>query len=193
MLAFVSRISVDTLLVGNMGYRMYVASGATDQSRAEVEWPTLLLIILCWLAYGLLTWSWQWLGWWIVAPAGAYLLCFYGSLQHEAVHGHPTRSALFNEALVHLPIGLVFPYRRYKCSHLTHHNNDHLTDPVRDPESFYLDPQACKRMGSAGRLLALMSLPICKARSVCSVAFCRRESASRMQVSRSRGPSTMLK
>lgn len=110
--------------------------------KTGIEWRTLLLAVLCWLAYGLLTYFWQDLGWLIVAPVGAYLLCFYGSLQHEAVHGHPTRWDLVNEVLVSLPIGLLFPYRRYKTMHITHHNNDHLTDPARDPESSYLEPQA---------------------------------------------------
>ena len=125
---------------------MAVASKATGRPGAVAEWPTLLVIVLCWLTYGLLTWFWQDLGWWIVTPAGAYVLCLYGSLQHEVVHGHPTRSALVNETLVHLPIGLMFPFRRYKATHQAHHDTDHLTYPGEDPESNYLDPQACNRM-----------------------------------------------
>jgi fatty acid desaturase len=39
-------------------------------------------------------------------------------------------------------VTLWFPYRRYKALHLKHHDNDHLTEPGIDPESFYLDPQA---------------------------------------------------
>ncbi|MGI9462918.1 MAG: fatty acid desaturase, partial [Aestuariivirgaceae bacterium] len=100
-----------------------------------------MLVVLCWLAYGLLTYFWQSLGWLFLVPAGGFVLCLYGSLQHEAVHGHPTRYSLINEALVSLPIGVLFPYRRYKILHTIHHNNDHLTDPTRDPESSYLEPQ----------------------------------------------------
>jgi fatty acid desaturase len=69
----------------------------------------------------------------IVAP----LVTLHSSLQHEALHGHPTRSAALNEALVFLPLGLLFPYRRFKALHLKHHNNAALTDPYDDPESFY--------------------------------------------------------
>ena len=58
----------------------------------------------------------------------------HSSLQHEALHGHPTRSAALNEALVFLPLGLLFPYRRFKMLHLRHHNNSALTDPYDDPE-----------------------------------------------------------
>src|SRR6185436_7955268 len=61
----------------------------------------------------------------------------HSSLQHEALHGHPTRSAAVNEALVSLPLGLLFPYRRFKMLHLRHHNDATLTDPYDDPESFY--------------------------------------------------------
>jgi fatty acid desaturase len=77
-----------------------------------------------------------------VAPLGAFLVCLHGSLQHEALHGHPTSSRLLNEILVFPPISLWFPYRRYRALHLKHHDNDHVTDPELDPESYYLDPQA---------------------------------------------------
>jgi fatty acid desaturase len=102
----------------------------------------VVLIAAVWSAYGLVTFFWRELGWFLAAPLGAYVICMIGSLQHEAVHGHPTRSARVNEALVWLPVGLLYPYRRYKAMHLKHHNNDHLTDPDFDPESYYLDPQA---------------------------------------------------
>ncbi|NNE24073.1 MAG: fatty acid desaturase [Rhizobiales bacterium] len=127
--------------------------GEAVRSKTGIEWRTMLLVMLCWLAYGLLTYFWQDLGWLIVAPAGSYILCFYGSLQHEAVHGHPTRSNLVNEALVALPIGILFPYRRYRTMHITHHNNDHLTDPARDPESSYLEPRMCAGLPAPLRLL----------------------------------------
>jgi fatty acid desaturase len=111
-------------------------------ARLKVEWKTLGLIAGQWLAFGLLIFFWRDLGWWIVAPLGACLVCLHGSLQHEALHGHPTSSRLVNEALVFPPISLWFPYRRYRALHLKHHDNDHLTDPAFDPESYYLDPQA---------------------------------------------------
>ena len=69
----------------------------------------------------------------LVAP----LVTLHSSLQHEALHGHPTRSAALNEALVFLPLGLLFPYRRFKTLHLRHHNDAALTDPYDDPETFY--------------------------------------------------------
>ena len=56
---------------------------------------------------------------------------------HEVLHGHPTRNALVNEAFVFLPIGLVWPFRRFKALHLRHHADERLTDPFDDPESYY--------------------------------------------------------
>ncbi|MEO1328324.1 MAG: fatty acid desaturase [Pseudomonadota bacterium] len=65
-------------------------------------------------------------------------ITLHASLQHEALHGHPTRSALWNEALVFPALNLLFPYRRFKTLHLRHHRDERLTDPYEDPESFYL-------------------------------------------------------
>jgi fatty acid desaturase len=107
------------------------------------------------VAFALLIYFWRELGWWIVAPLGAFLVCLHGSLQHEALHGHPTSSRLFNELLVFPPTGLWFPFRRYRALHLKHHDNDHLTDPEFDPESYYLDPQAWS--GTPGWLKVLYS------------------------------------
>jgi len=103
----------------------------------RVEWPTLGLILLCyglWLAAGV------WL--WPVAPVlalavMAVMTALHSSLVHECLHGHPTRHRLVNEALVTLPLSLIYPYRRYKSTHLAHHNDQRLTDPFDDPESYY--------------------------------------------------------
>ena len=106
----------------------------------KTEWRTLALIGVCyglWLAGGL-----AWAGTnWIVALAGlmmmAPLAAFHTSLQHETIHGHPTRVGWFNELLISLPLAVVFPYRRYRDLHLKHHNDLNLTDPYEDPESYF--------------------------------------------------------
>jgi fatty acid desaturase len=64
-------------------------------------------------------------------------IAMQSSLMHEASHGHPTRNGLWNELLVALPIGLTWPYRRFKSIHLRHHADDRLTDPFDDPESYF--------------------------------------------------------
>lgn len=66
------------------------------------------------------------------------LSALHSSLTHEAIHGHPTNNRLINEALVCFPLSLIYPYRRYRQTHLLHHRNTFITDPFEDPESYYL-------------------------------------------------------
>ncbi|TSE04545.1 fatty acid desaturase, partial [Mesorhizobium intechi] len=102
-----------------------------------IEWPTAVLAFFCygtWLATGFLLWP----SYPILALALlGFVLALQSSIMHEVLHGHPTRSALINEAFVFLPIGLVWPFRRFKTLHLRHHADERLTDPLDDPESYY--------------------------------------------------------
>jgi fatty acid desaturase len=59
------------------------------------------------------------------------------SLQHELLHGHPTRLPWLNALLGAAPLGIWLPYRIYRRSHLEHHAAD-LTHPDGDPESYFL-------------------------------------------------------
>jgi len=88
--------------------------------------------------FATLTWFYHALPWWIVLPAGGYLVAWHGSLQHEAVHGHPTRWHWLNEVLVFPSLWLWMPYRVYRDTHLAHHREQYLTDPLEDPESYYI-------------------------------------------------------
>lgn len=103
----------------------------------RMEWPTLGLILGCyglWLGAGL--WLWPTVP--VLALAVmAVMSALHSSLVHECLHGHPTRNRLVNEALVALPLSLIWPYRRYKATHLAHHHDERLTDPFDDPESWY--------------------------------------------------------
>ncbi len=112
------------------------ASGP-GSGRLSTEWPTWLALAGCYSLWGLALASHAALGWWFALP-GAVLVAFHSSLQHEVLHGHPTRSGVINEALVFPALGLVFPYRRFRELHMRHHNDERLTDPYDDPESFYL-------------------------------------------------------
>jgi fatty acid desaturase len=106
-------------------------------SLKRVELPTLAALAGCYLVWGSATAFHQEFGflWWLPAAVAA---TFHASLQHEVLHGHPTRNALVNEALVFLPLSVLYPYRRFKAMHLKHHNNPLLTDPYDDPESWYV-------------------------------------------------------
>lgn len=115
-----------------------------------VEWPT---VALCVAIYG---------GWLLatlfhdrIAPplrigVGGWLIAWHGSLQHEAIHGHPTRWRRVNTAVAAWPLALWLPYVLYRRGHLAHHATDALTVPGADPESRYLTLPA-GRMGEARR------------------------------------------
>ncbi len=118
---------------------------------SEIEWPTMALLATCYGAFGLVTHNWDALPGWLLFALGAYLTALHGGLQHEAIHGHPTGSRGLNELLVLPSILMWVPYRRYRSQHLTHHNNDMLTDPFEDPESFYLAPEQWRRLPAPAR------------------------------------------
>jgi fatty acid desaturase len=123
---------------------------STGKSR-RLEWPTLLVLAGTYGAFGLLTWFHASLPWWLLLPLGAYTVCLHGSLQHEAVHGHPTSRSWVNEALVLPSLWLWMPFRIYRESHLLHHHNDLLTDPTQDPESYYVTPERWVTFGPLRR------------------------------------------
>lgn len=64
-----------------------------------------------------------------------FLGAWYGSLQHEVIHGHLPRWVAW------LPLNLLLPFERYRTTHLDHHSNQLITDPLEDPESFYMTPE----------------------------------------------------
>ncbi|MDX8459734.1 fatty acid desaturase [Mesorhizobium humile] len=112
-------------------------SSTRRSDNPAVEWPTAILTLFCygaWLATGFLLWPSHPLLALAVLP---FILALQSSIMHEVLHGHPTRNARFNEAFVFLPIGMVWPFRRFKTIHLRHHADERLTDPLDDPESYY--------------------------------------------------------
>lgn len=113
----------------------------TQYSLTNTEWPTVFVIAGMWLSFALLTYFYQQLPLWLIIPLAAYTLTLFGSLQHEVLHRHPTPWQWLNQALVFPAITLWIPFSLYKESHLIHHNNDDLTDPALDPESYYIGEQ----------------------------------------------------
>ena len=125
-----------------------------NSSRApKIEWLTIGLIALVYLTLGMLVSFHAVIPWWVILPVGAYTACLQSSLQHEVLHGHPTRNRFINEALVFIVPHLWLPYGRYRDTHLAHHNDLHLTCPVQDPESYYLLPDDWNGMPGAKRAL----------------------------------------
>lgn len=116
-----------------------------------IEWPTIGLAAAIhggWIALVVFHAS---LPWWAFASLAAVLSAWFGSLQHEIIHGHPTRRADVNALLASPPLWLWLPWPRYRDSHLAHHRDQRLTDPIDDPESRYRTPEAWAALGSVGR------------------------------------------
>jgi fatty acid desaturase len=105
---------------------------------ATVEWPTVALALFIYGGWLTVTWHFTALPLWLSLPLGAVFVVWHSSLQHEVLHGHPTRWRKLNH-LVGLPsLTLWLPYERYRQTHLTHHIDERLTDPLDDPESYYV-------------------------------------------------------
>lgn len=123
-----------------------------------VEWPTVVLAAVIYGGMLALTFLWNRLSPWFILPVGAWLGAWHMSLQHEIIHGHPTRSQRLNDALGFAPIMLWMPYFRYRDSHLGHHRAEWLTDPLSDPESAYHTPERWQQMSRPARWLHLVSV-----------------------------------
>jgi fatty acid desaturase len=124
---------------------------ADGAAARRTEWPTVILALAVYTAFGTLTWFHADLPWWVLLPAGAYLVALHGSLQHEVTHGHPTRWSAVNRALVLPSLWLWIPYPLYRATHLAHHDDGNLTTPGIDPESYYVTPDEWRRLGALAR------------------------------------------
>ena len=74
-------------------------------------------------AFVALTWFHASLPLWALIPCAAYVIAWHGSLQHEALHGHPTRWKWVNKAIAAWPLNGWLPYDIYRSSHLLHHRD----------------------------------------------------------------------
>ena len=130
-----------------------VSHPMVERPAVMVEWPTVAVAAAVYAGFALLTLAYHDLPWWLVAPAGGFLVALHGSLQHEIVHGHPTRWPWLNRALVFPSLWLWMPHEIYADTHLRHHDDARITDPLEDPESYYLTGEAWNRAGPARRAL----------------------------------------
>ncbi len=119
----------------------YGQPGIMQQDR-RIEAPTMILAFTIYGGWVALTYWWHALPPWVVLPLGAWLCAWHMSLQHELIHGHPTGNARVNGALAWPPLNLWLPFALYREQHLRHHRDAHLTDPLEDPESTYMSPEA---------------------------------------------------
>ena len=121
----------------------------------RLSWRTLG--VACVILGGFVLWSLSFntLPLWLSAPIGSVLLTWYGSLQHETIHGHPTRWRRLNSAIGGFPLSLWVPYAIYRQTHIQHHRQSgrRLTEVGHDPESFYLPPGHLDKVGSLQRFI----------------------------------------
>ena len=121
--------------------------------KSKVEAPTAALAVLIYgLWLGLTYWH-RSLPIWVLAPLGAWTVAWHMSLQHEIIHGHPTRSKALNTLIGSWPLSLWLPYEIYRRTHLMHHNDSRLTDPLDDPESYYWTQDQWRALGPLSRAI----------------------------------------
>jgi fatty acid desaturase len=110
----------------------------TTATERAVEWPTILLAAVIYAGWAALIGFHAAIPWPLTVAAGAWLIAWHGSLQHETIHGHPTRSRTINALVGAVPLSLWLPYAIYRDSHVAHHRSPAITDPLHDPESRYV-------------------------------------------------------
>lgn len=114
-------------------------SGATDLPKVHfIEIQTVVVAVLVYGGWMLLTAFHRAIPLPLLAVLGAIVIAWHGSLQHETIHGHPTRSRWINAAVGSVPLSLWLPYAIYRRTHIAHHTTANITDPFDDPESHYL-------------------------------------------------------
>ena len=103
------------------------------------EWRTWLLVPAVYAAWLLAVAACATRGAMVGAIPLILATCWFMSLQHELIHGHPSRSRRVNRLLGLAPLAVWYPYDLYRRSHLAHHRDELLTEPGIDPESNYID------------------------------------------------------
>jgi fatty acid desaturase len=126
---------------------------SSERLRTAIEWPTIMLAVVIYGGWAAVTFWHRSLPAALVALLAAWFVAWHGSLQHEILHGHPTRWRLVNLVLGSIPLALWMPYQSYRITHLVHHRDERLTDPLDDPESYYWRRADWDGLGPAGRSL----------------------------------------
>lgn len=132
---------------------MSAAEPALRRPRKAVEWPTVALAVVIYGGWGLLTWFHASLPFWALALGGGWFCAWHASMQHEIIHGHPTRDRRLNRLIGLWPLLLWLPYESYRITHLVHHRDERLTDPLDDPESYYWTPEQWGRLSVLHRAI----------------------------------------
>ena len=121
--------------------------------KRRIEWPTVTLAFVIYSLWLTATYFYRELPWLGLTIIGAWVIAWQLNLQHEIIHGHPTRNRAINEAIGCWPLSLWLPYPIYRATHLAHHRDENLTDPLDDPESYYWSERQWGALGPFGRRL----------------------------------------
>jgi len=143
------QVEVSATDLGGAACRKLALQSAAAGARG-LDVATLGVSVAVYGGYALLTWYFRELPLCIAAPLCAVWLTWYGSLQHETIHGHPTPSRRLNAWLGFPPLSLWIPYRIYRATHLQHHRHRgrYLTELDHDPETFYSPPGTLSKAGA---------------------------------------------
>jgi fatty acid desaturase len=125
----------------------------------RTEWPTVLLAVAIHTGWLAVTWAHAALPPAVLMLCGGWLVAWHGSLQHETIHGHPTRWRWINMMIGSAPLALWLPYGAYRRSHIAHHRTGQVTDPFDDPESRYLSERRGP-LSRPRRLVARIQAPL---------------------------------
>jgi fatty acid desaturase len=123
----------DVLLAGPLASAVDVS----DLRPSGIEWPTVAVAAGVYGGTAAVVGFHSTLGPIATVLLLALLGCWFLSLQHECLHGHPFVSKRLNHLLAWPPLSFWLPFAVYRESHLTHHRNVLLTEPEVDPESNY--------------------------------------------------------
>lgn len=104
----------------------------------NAEWKTWVLSAVIYAGWGAVTYCRNVLPNPMLVALGGWFVAWHGSLQHETIHGHPTRSTRINALIGGWPLALWLPYGVYRRTHVNHHRSPHPTHPDHDPESRYV-------------------------------------------------------
>ncbi len=120
---------------------------------ARSEWPTWVVLIAVYSAWGGILYLHQTLGLALATVLLALTSAWFMSVQHELVHGHPTAKPWLNKLLGYAPFAVWFPYTLYVETHLHHHKDENLTLPGIDPETNYVSAERWEQSGPIWRWL----------------------------------------
>lgn len=121
-----------------------------DEVDRSSNWKTWIILILVYALFLTTTFFHSFIPTVALFLLGGLTIAWFGSVQHELIHDHPSRQTWLNELLGFPPLNPFLPFKIYKESHILHHQSKPLTMPGEDTKSYYLDEN---QWGNSNRLM----------------------------------------